>query len=559
MTPRQRQIKDAVTRFTELAKSNENVIEIAQFGSSITGKKVPKDFDLMVFVDNITCIPRIARCARSVTSIYHAHDIFVFGKDRRYMGRICSRKNCPGDAADCFAPGCGKTPHLKQISGFTFREEVAFKKKPLILYKIPGTGITESWYNEAKKYMLKKSTILRKEYFGGIAFNRDNAATIQVDGGLYEILAGLHSKKSIKDIIDASKNSRAPSCIEKLEKLGFITDATDQEDILPYTPNETIEGCLSAPEVVHLSVTGRCNLDCEFCYAQKNEKDMTTKEITSLIDELSEMKVFQVAIGGGEPLLRDDIYRILSYCKKKGIVANITTNGTLLEGGAVKKLKKIAGQVNLSVNECLKTQDCRDRILMLACAGIRTGINLMASKKNIGTLENTIQDLLKYPVESITLLRPKPAKDDAWYNENRLDKDDLVRLKSAITTSKHPGKIRVDCSLVSLMHDVSPSVLEYKSIFGCVGGVRFCTIRNNGDVYPCSFFGERQYLAGNVPESGFKKIWKEAQIFKTFRTMNNKIKGRCRKCRIKDNCKGCRRIALKVNNDFYSEDICPGC
>ncbi len=421
---------------------------------------------------------------------------------------------------------------------------------------------------DAYKYHLSNDVILRKEHFGGILFNRRNAVTLEVDNELYALLLLLYSEKSIEGLSSAVKSDsfKIRSCMDKILKHGFICKANenDMHDKNPSAinrqqPDKTIDNCLSAPEMVHLSITNKCNQSCPFCYVRQTGDDMNTGEIMRLIDTLSEMKVFQVAIGGGEPFLRDDLFQIAAYCRKKGIVPNITTNGSMLDNSIIEKLTGIVGQINLSVNECIGSTDCTKAISMLKHAGIRVGVNLMVSHKNISLIENTISDLSALNVENIILLRPKPAKNRAWYLENKLNSSDIKMLKAAL--SPYTDIIRVDCSLVCLMQDIPSAVLEYRSVFGCVGGIRFCTIRNNGDVYPCSFFNEtdgdcKEYLAGNVLSSDFRNIWRSAEIFKKFRTMNNKISGRCKECRIRDNCKGCRRIALEENHDFYSEGIC---
>jgi len=41
---------------------------------------------------------------------------------------------------------------------------------------------------------------------------------------------------------------------------------------------------LSAPEVVHLCITKRCNRNCEFCYVEKDDSEPSADEIKGLID-----------------------------------------------------------------------------------------------------------------------------------------------------------------------------------------------------------------------------------------------------------------------------------
>ena len=118
----------------------------------------------------------------------------------------------------------------------------------------------------------------------------------------------------------------------------------------------------------------------------------------------------------------------------------------------------------------------------------------------------------------------------------------------------HRVRINVDTAFTCLMYDVPIRSLKEKAVYGCVSGIRFCTIDCNGDVYPCSFFKDKKFMAGNVLKDDFQYLWLHSNIFKKFRKMREKLKGKCSNCRIKDYCGGCRSIALNTSNDFYEED-----
>lgn len=166
---RKQQIKSAVDRFLELAKQCEGIIEIAQFGSSVTEKEEPRDFDLMVFIADSSCIPYVSQCARKTSHIFHAHDVFVFDKNRNYLGRACYRKECPGTVNDCYICGLArdKPKYLKQTPGFRFKEEIAFSNVPVVLYhnpRYPG-NIVEAWlraFHEGRYATLTKKEIIQK-------------------------------------------------------------------------------------------------------------------------------------------------------------------------------------------------------------------------------------------------------------------------------------------------------------------------------------------------------------------------------------------------------------
>ena len=72
------------------------------------------------------------------------------------------------------------------------------------------------------------------------------------------------------------------------------------------------------PLVVVLNVTFRCNLKCGYCYGQyfnRDDKDFTTQELSDLIDGLGKLGTRSITLGGGEPLIREDIFRCQQICR----------------------------------------------------------------------------------------------------------------------------------------------------------------------------------------------------------------------------------------------------
>ncbi|MFP3951670.1 MAG: radical SAM protein [Candidatus Bathyarchaeia archaeon] len=395
-----------------------------------------------------------------------------------------------------------------------------------------------------------------------MAFNRAESITLELDEEAYHLLEMLGDPLSLPQIRDrlSERFKRGFSYREIQQILNELIRYEFLEliegEVYPLENsihNNPVEGHLSAPETVHLSLTSRCNMDCAFCYEDHGRDEMETEQILGLIDELSSMGVFQLAIGGGEPLLRADLLEVIRHCNRRGIVPNLTTNGSLLTKPMIKELNGIVGQINLSYNEHLDDGSrLRDVILLLDNEGIRTGINILVTHNVVPHVAERISEFAELPVEDIVVLRAKPGRDPAWYKENKLRREDLGDLKEALET--YEGRIRVDCSLTCLMKDLSPDILQRNAVYGCVAGIRFCTIKSNGDVSPCSFFATEDYRAGNTLEEGFRDIWNESSVFQRFRNIGGMLKGKCGSCNIRDYCRGCRRIALEETGDLYSLD-----
>lgn len=94
--------------------------------------------------------------------------------------------------------------------------------------------------------------------------------------------------------------------------------------------------------VVDLAVmTNKCPWDCEFCFTDKFKKTLTLKEIKNLIDQLADRGTYAIDyLGEGEPTLDDDMFEILNYTTKKGIIPLLYTAAAtkLVDRDYVKEL-----------------------------------------------------------------------------------------------------------------------------------------------------------------------------------------------------------------------------
>ena len=92
----------------------------------------------------------------------------------------------------------------------------------------------------------------------------------------------------------------------------------------------------SKPELVDIKVSNFCSFGCSFCYQGSTifGKHSTPENIDIIVAELAKAKVFEVAIGGGEPLETDHIVETLRKFHEAGIVPNFTTKFP----GLVRKL-----------------------------------------------------------------------------------------------------------------------------------------------------------------------------------------------------------------------------
>lgn len=115
-----------------------------------------------------------------------------------------------------------------------------------------------------------------------------------------------------------------------------------------------------------LELETQCNLRCLFCYnywkdgsAPEPTQQTTSETIRVLSRLLDEVDCQQLAISGGEPLLRSDLNEILFALRPYGIPTVLTTNGLMLTRQRVLDLMQ-AGITHFQVplhSHCEETHD----------------------------------------------------------------------------------------------------------------------------------------------------------------------------------------------------------
>lgn len=227
-------------------------------------------------------------------------------------------------------------------------------------------------------WQLAEAVTLRPEAFGGMVFHRERGVTLEVDAEAYRFLCTCLAPRPLPP-----PGHPAARLVPQLVRLGFLCPAEvgpEQAQPAPVEPGPALplpsgDGfTLSAPEAVHLAITTRCNLACPGCYVPRPSAgpEWTVAELCGLIEQWARMRVFQLAVGGGEPLLYEGLFDVLAHARQQGIVPNLTTNGTLLNADVVRRLEQAGvARVNVSWSDILDPAFLRWRGIYGCAAGRR--------------------------------------------------------------------------------------------------------------------------------------------------------------------------------------------
>jgi radical SAM protein with 4Fe4S-binding SPASM domain len=307
-----------------------------------------------------------------------------------------------------------------------------------------------------------------------------------------------------------------------------------------------------APESVHLQLNNVCNLRCPSCYVSLQTEDkgsLPAERWVALVDEMADMGVFQLALGGGEPLMSPNFVPIVQQSRRRGILPNVTTNGYLLTEQMLTRIRGFIGEVRLSFNDgrSVNRRLLAEKSALLGAWEVQFGYNVIVTHRNIGHLEQILRELLELHPHSITLIRPKPAPlNELWYAANALSAKDSALLAEQLhhlEPSFGETVLTVDCAFSYLFHDLPHAELVRRGVAGCAMGERFVVVAWNGDVYPCSHVRGSEYKMGNVREQRFQTVWEAGNDFVHALADRPCLEENCAGCTDRRFCGGCPAIA----------------
>ncbi|MDO9173960.1 MAG: mycofactocin radical SAM maturase, partial [Actinomycetota bacterium] len=98
---------------------------------------------------------------------------------------------------------------------------------------------------------------------------------------------------------------------------------------------------LDAPICLTWELTYACNLQCVHCLSssgQRDHRELSTAEAKRVLDQLRELQVFYINIGGGEPMVRRDFFELVEYSVASNIGVKFSTNGAFIDADKARRL-----------------------------------------------------------------------------------------------------------------------------------------------------------------------------------------------------------------------------
>lgn len=345
------------------------------------------------------------------------------------------------------------------------------------------------------------------------------------------------------------------------------------------------KACERKPVIVW-NITSRCNLKCVHCYNDSGQhtdcQEVTSDKARQVLTDIADFGVPSVLFSGGEPLLRKDLFELISFARDKGLGAVISTNGTLITSEKARQIKECGSSyVGISldgigaVNDKFRgVEGAFDRAVagIRNCmdAGVRVGLRLTLTKRNVQDIEQLFEFLETEGIERACFYHLVPSgRGDSIFNEDLAAGQSIKAMDTILAKTKElkdAGKktdiLTVDNHVdgvyiyLKLLREAPEKARQVWKLLTWNGGglnssgVGIGCIDFHGHVHPDQFWGH--YSLGSIHEKTFSEIWSNPNepLLKGLRNRRDYIKGRCRLCKYFDACGG----ALRVRADLYFDD-----
>ena len=304
--------------------------------------------------------------------------------------------------------------------------------------------------------------------------------------------------------------------------------------------------------------TLNCNFKCKHCGSRAGENVFTefinTEEIKKAFLDVAQnfdAKKITIAITGGEPLLRKDLFEVMKYANSLGFQWGMVSNGSLVTQEIVEKAKE-AGMttIDISIDGTKEIHDefrnmkgsyekAINAVKLFAKADFLNPLRITTTvhNKNIDILDEMYESFSVLGISDWRLLNVDPIGRAICNNNILLNKKQLTKLLQFIKDKRaKTTKIKITFGCAHFLGDDFEDEVR-NNFFYCGTGINIGSILHNGDIFVCPNVPRQSNLIqGNIKKDSFSDIWNNK--FEFFRDKNRTACEKCQKCEYWNECLG---------------------
>jgi SynChlorMet cassette radical SAM/SPASM protein ScmE len=345
---------------------------------------------------------------------------------------------------------------------------------------------------------------------------------------------------------------------------------------------------LSSPRQVDIAVTGRCNLNCAYCfYADEmtGRQDLPTSRWQAFFTELGQLGVMEVTLTGGEVFTRPDLFELIDGTIANRMRYSLLSNGTLITDKLLAKFevgkrRLRLDSIQISIDgSCAEVHDkSRPKSFERAIRGLRLLMNanfpvtvrVTVNHHNVRDLENVAHLL----IDEMGL--PGFSTNEAYIcgATNRAEESIVLtasQRQQAMQTlmelvARYDGRITASAGPLSMAQEytkISAALAAGQTSFRGRGTLSSCggvftkiAILHDGTIVPCHNLSTINL--GTIGCDSLQNVWLEHPMMNALRQRReiplNSL-ATCQDCIYVGFCAGgCPGTALFLNGDFNSRD-----
>ena len=300
------------------------------------------------------------------------------------------------------------------------------------------------------------------------------------------------------------------------------------------------------PVTMDIEPTTGCNFRCTMCQVSSpnfSSKNLDFEMFKKVIKDNNQLLKIKLQ-GMGEPLVNSKFFDMVDFASKRGIVSEITTNGSLLnEANIVKLFNSNLSRITISIDGATSetfekirvksnfnevVRNCKNLVKHFKKKIIRPEISAWCVIQNDNVSEfNKVYELCReigFDKLTYQFYLSGWGKDE-WNIINKNKRIDIKNIKDQIKEVQIKGSkegMEVNIFDENLLSFSRQCVWPWESSY----------ISKTGDVVPCCIIGDEKVVSfGNIKDNSFKEIW-NSEKYKNFRKdiKNNKIPDYCKNC-----------------------------
>lgn len=346
-----------------------------------------------------------------------------------------------------------------------------------------------------------------------------------------------------------------------------------------------------APFTIAWEITRACAYACVHCRAdaqhRRDSRELSTEEGFHLIDRLAEFGSPILIFTGGDPMMRRDLFDLITYATEKGLRCSLTPTATALPTKERLQRGKEAGIRRVALSLDAPHPEVHDNFRKVTGSWQRT-MDILHRAHEVGLSVQVNTTVAKHNVDILPKMVPFIEEVGAvqWsvfflvptgraMIEQMISAEEHERIFNWLydlsktapfdikgTAAPMYRRVAIERKKAELGTDKPVTFqgagFQYadglnRPTKGVNDGNGFLFISHIGDIEPSGFL---PITAGNVRTADVVEVYRNHPMFKDLRDYS-KLKGPCGTCKYRDVCGGQRGRAFGVTGDYMASD--PAC